>query len=226
MQVRCLLSCRRAAHALCGGELPTHAGGLVVHVAAGFSGLMGAAMLGPAATAPAVAPDCNLRHLAGGAWLLWVGAMSLCASSALEPSAGAALSLLNTQVRGVDRPSTPAFQPFLPNPTSEPFRPLQCCAAASALVWLLQDWAAGKPSVTSACVGAIAGVVCMAAGCDKVSPLGALAMGAIIAVLGRCALAVACARAAPSRTLDSTRCAGGRRPDSRQRSEATVRRLS
>jgi Amt family ammonium transporter len=138
------------------------AGGTVVHANAGVAALVVAACLGRRRgwPDPQMRPH-NLPLVMTGAALLWFGWFGFNGGSALNADGIAALAVLNTQV-----------------------------AAASALIcWaLVERIRFGKPTSLGAASGAIAGLVAITPAAGYVTPLAAIAIGAIAGVV--CQLAV------------------------------------
>lgn len=129
------------------------AGGSVVEINSGIAGLVAAIMLGKRKGFPqeAMIPH-NLILSVTGASLLWVGWLGFNGGSALAANATAAFALANTQIAG----------------------------AAAALVWMAIEWYLHKrPSVLGIISGAVAGLVAITPACAYVSPMGALAIGAL-----------------------------------------------
>ncbi len=128
------------------------AGGTVVHINAGVSGLVAAIMLGKRAGlgTESLAPH-NLVLSVIGAAMLWVGWFGFNAGSALAANGGAAMAMAVTQI----------------------------AAATAALAWMFAEWILrGKPSVLGIISGAIAGLVAITPAAGFVTPAGALAIGA------------------------------------------------
>jgi Amt family ammonium transporter len=138
------------------------AGGAVVHANAGVAALVIAARLGRRKgwPDPQMRPH-NLPLVLIGTALLWFGWFGFNGGSALTANGVAALAVVNTQA-----------------------------AAASALVaWALAErFRFGKPTTLGAASGAIAGLVAITPAAGYVSPVGALAIGALAGVI--CHLAV------------------------------------
>ncbi|AVX21390.1 ammonium transporter [Carboxydocella sporoproducens DSM 16521] len=129
------------------------AGGLVVHISSGVSGLVAALVLGKRRgyghepMAPHQVPMTVL-----GAGLLWFGWFGFNAGSALGANATAALALVTTNT----------------------------AAAAAALAWMFLEWLHhGKPTALGVASGAVAGLVAITPAAGFVSVLSALAIGAI-----------------------------------------------
>ena len=128
------------------------AGGLVVHMSSGFSGLALAMYLGPrAGFGKKPMPPHNLPLVVIGAALLWVGWFGFNAGSALAADGTAALAFITTST----------------------------ATSCAILVWVLIEWLhQGKATVLGAATAAVAGLVSITPACASVSPIGALAVGA------------------------------------------------
>jgi len=132
------------------------AGGTVVHIAAGVSGLAAILLLRKRHGYPehAMHPNSMVLTLTG-AGLLWFGWFGFNGGSALAANGLAAAALTASQ----------------------------CAAAAAALSWLLAEWVhKGKPTALGLASGLVAGLVAVTPASGFVSPLGALAIGAISGV--------------------------------------------
>ncbi|AKH17089.1 ammonium transporter [Deinococcus soli (ex Cha et al. 2016)] len=129
------------------------AGGTVVEVASGVSGLVAALVLGPRLGFPRmVSVPHNVPLVLLGTGLLWFGWLGFNAGSALAAGQTAAYALLNTNT----------------------------AAAAALLVWLLWDQLrGGKPTAIGAATGAVVGLVAITPACGFVTPGGALLIGAV-----------------------------------------------
>ncbi|MEB3195961.1 MAG: ammonium transporter [Candidatus Sericytochromatia bacterium] len=138
------------------------AGGTVVHVAAGFSALVAAAVVGSRSRpSPVVSQGYQVPFVLLGAALLWFGWFGFNGGSALEANGIAALAVTTTNT----------------------------AAAAGALSWmLLEGWRERKVTVVGGASGAVAGLVAITPAAGFVSPLAAIAIGAVSAVA--CAYAV------------------------------------
>ncbi len=143
------------------------AGSVVVHAVGGFAGLAGALVLGPrlgrfsedGKSTPL--PGHNITYAAIGVFLLWVGWYGFNPGSQLTYG-GVANSEATTYI---------ALTTTL-------------AAGAGAVVAMLVAWGLfGKPDVTMALNGVLAGLVSITANCDQVSPTSALIIGAIGGVL-------------------------------------------
>jgi ammonium transporter, Amt family len=138
------------------------AGGTAVHANAGAAALALALVVGRRIgwKDGNFAPH-NLPLVVIGAGLLWFGWFGFNAGSAFASDGIAGLALLNTQV----------------------------ATASAILAWLIVDRIRGiKPSVLGACSGVIAGLVAITPAAGLVSPVGAIAIGAIAGAI--CPLAI------------------------------------
>lgn len=138
------------------------AGGTVVHISSGVSGLVATLMLGRrVGREPEVIRPHNMPLTVLGAGLLWFGWFGFNAGSALAANGVAALAFLVTNT----------------------------CAAAGALSWVAAEWVHhGKPTAFGAVSGAVAGLVAITPAAGYVSPISAIAMGLVAGPL--CYLAV------------------------------------
>jgi len=129
------------------------AGGTVVHIASGASGLVAAWVLGPRqgfGREPMVPHNLLVTVLGGG--LLWAGWFGFNAGSAFEASGRAAGALLTTQVG----------------------------ACAGAALWGLCEYVRrGQWSVLGTITGAIAGLIAITPASGYVDLYGAMAIGAV-----------------------------------------------
>lgn len=132
------------------------AGGTVVHILAGVTGLVAANMAGPRrgfGKEPMVPHNLSLTVL--GAGLLWAGWFGFNAGSAFEASSRAAGALLATQV----------------------------AAGAGALIWAVCEMLRRQQmSVLGMATGAIAGLIAITPASGYVGVYGAVCIGAISAV--------------------------------------------
>mmetsp|Transcript_64388 Transcript_64388/g.94277 ORF Transcript_64388/g.94277 Transcript_64388/m.94277 type:complete len:727 (+) Transcript_64388:235-2415(+) len=127
------------------------AGGNVVHVAAGFSGLVCSIVVGKRANfgRENFHPHNILISVLGAA-LLWVGWMGFNGGTAGRAGAQAALACLNSQIS----------------------------AATGSLSWMTTEWLIRKrPSVLGIISGALAGLVCITPGAGYVDTTGAFVSG-------------------------------------------------
>ena len=132
-------------------------GGYVIHLAAGTSGFVAAAMVGPRLQADRdhFPPNSLLITLAG-AGVLWLGWNGFNGGDPYFANADAGAAVLNTNT----------------------------CTAVALLVWTLLDKLAyGKPSVLGAVNGMIAGLVAITPAAGYVDGLGAIAIGVIAGII-------------------------------------------
>ncbi len=138
------------------------AGGTVVHVAAGVSGLVLAMMLGRRRDYPegAILPN-NLVLTLTGAGLLWFGWFGFNAGSAVgftPPVSGATAGLA--------------------------FATTQTAAASAALVWMLIEWQhTGKPTSLGMASGIVAGLVAITPAAGHVTPASAIVIGSLSSLI-------------------------------------------
>lgn len=133
------------------------AGGTVVHISSGVSALVAAMMLGPRKNYPdRLAPPHNVPFILLGAGLLWFGWFGFNAGSALASGQLATAAFVTTNTS----------------------------AAAGALTWLiLEKVLRGKPTAVGAATGAVAGLVGITPAAGFVTPLAAILIGSITAVV-------------------------------------------
>jgi ammonium transporter, Amt family len=133
------------------------AGGTVVHINAGVSGLVAAYFLGKRIGfgKEALTPH-NLTMTMIGASMLWFGWFGFNAGSALEAGNSAVLAFMNT---------------FL-------------ATACAVLTWILAEWMLrGKPSMLGAASGAVAGLVAITPAAGNVGIPGAFVIGSLAGVV-------------------------------------------
>jgi Amt family ammonium transporter len=126
-------------------------GGYVIHLAAGTSGFVAAAVIGPRIQQDRdhFPPNSLLMALAG-AGILWLGWNGFNGGDPYFANADAAAAILNTNL----------------------------CTCVSLLVWTIMDsMAYGKPSVVGAINGMIAGLVGITPGAGYVNGWGAIIIG-------------------------------------------------
>lgn len=140
------------------------AGGIVVHVTSGFSALACALYMGSRrGYGKEPMPPHNLPLTIIGAGLLWFGWFGFNAGSALGANAIAATTFVVTNV----------------------------AAAAAALTWMGIEWkATGKPTLLGGATGAVAGLATVTPASGFVSPLSAILIGIITAMVCYTAVAV------------------------------------
>lgn len=125
------------------------AGGLVVHVSSGVSGLVAALMIGKRKSKEETLPG-NIPYVAIGAALLWVGWFGFNAGSAIGANglAGSAFMATNT------------------------------AAAVGGLTWFVLDWIfTKKPTIIGAASGLIAGLASITPAAGFVTVAAAMAIG-------------------------------------------------
>ncbi len=129
------------------------AGGSVVHINAGVSGLVCAYLLGPRQNYGKEAFEpFNLGLTMAGAGLLWVGWFGFNAGSAVASDGRAGLAMAVTHI----------------------------AAAAGALSWMAGEWLVRRrPSLLGMCSGLVAGLVAITPAAGFVTPRSALVIGAI-----------------------------------------------
>ncbi len=129
------------------------AGGSVVHINAGISGLVCAYVLGPRlGYGREPFEPYNLGLTMTGAGLLWVGWFGFNAGSALTADGRAGLAMLVTHI----------------------------AACAGALAWMSGEWMVrGRPSLLGLCSGLVAGLVAITPAAGFVTPGSALLIGVV-----------------------------------------------
>lgn len=133
------------------------AGGTVVHISAGVSGLVAAIILGARRGYPktAIHPN-NLVMTMMGAGLLWVGWFGFNAGSSISCGLTTAQALTATQA----------------------------AAAAGAMTWLIvEGWHQGKATGLGFASGILAGLVAVTPAAGVVKPAGAMALGALASII-------------------------------------------
>lgn len=133
------------------------AGGIVVHVTAGFAALVACIVIGPRAGYPTnLDPPHNLTMTLMGTAMLWVGWFGFNGGSELAANGSAAMAVFVTHLS----------------------------ASVATLVWMAIEWVKlGKPSVLGAATGAIAGLAAITPASGYVGPLGAIAIGTSSAIV-------------------------------------------
>jgi ammonium transporter, Amt family len=132
------------------------AGGSVVHINAGVTGLVCAYFLGPRRGYGREAFEpFNLGLTMAGAGLLWVGWFGFNAGSAVAADGRAGMAMLVTHI----------------------------AAAAGAMSWMLGEWIIrGRPSLLGLCSGLVAGLVAITPASGFVTPPSALLIGAVAGI--------------------------------------------
>lgn len=133
------------------------AGGTVVHISAGISGLVAVLYMGNRRGYPKRnMPPNNLVMTMIGAGLLWVGWFGFNAGSSVSSGLSTAQALTATQT----------------------------AAAAGALSWMIiEGWHQGKATALGFASGILAGLVAVTPAAGVVQPAGALALGAIASLV-------------------------------------------
>ncbi len=133
------------------------AGGLVVHVTAGMSAFVLAAMLGPRRGFPReVHPPHSPGLVMMGAAMLWVGWYGFNGGSALTSDGAAGMAILVTHIS----------------------------AATAAITWMAIEWIKhGRPTLIGTTTGAIAGLATITPASGFVGPVGALVYGVVAGLL-------------------------------------------
>jgi Amt family ammonium transporter len=133
------------------------AGGTVVHISSGVSALAAALMVGKRrGHGVEPMPPHNLPLTVTGAAMLWVGWFGFNAGSALSSGALATSAFVVTHI----------------------------ATAAATLAWMVTEWLSRrKPTVLGAASGAVAGLVAITPASGFVSPLSAMAIGAVAGML-------------------------------------------
>ena len=152
-------------------------GGYVIHLAAGVSGFVAAAVTGPRLQRDREidAPN-NLLMVATGAGLLWLGWNGFNGGDPYLANDVAGAAILNTNI----------------------------CTAIAFLTWVACDYLTGhKPSLISSVNGMITGLVAITPAAGFVNGWGALAMGLIAGLICYFALNYL-SRVAPFRSVDDT----------------------
>ncbi len=132
------------------------AGGTVVHIAAGFSALAFAMVIGPRkgfGKSP-MEPN-NIPLTVIGAGLLWVGWFGFNAGSALAADGVAVNALITTNTS----------------------------AAAAGLVWMMLSWLDGRPSTLGIATGMVVGLAAVTPASGFVTPIAAMVIGMVAAPL-------------------------------------------
>jgi Amt family ammonium transporter len=152
-------------------------GGYVIHLSAGVSGFVAAAVIGPRLMRDREidAPN-NVAMVAVGAGLLWLGWNGFNGGDPYASNMSAAAAILNTNL----------------------------CTAVAFLVWVGCDYLTGrKPGLISGVNGMITGLVAITPAAGYVNGYGAIAMGVIASILVYFALNYL-SRLRPFRNVDDT----------------------
>src|ERR671910_514351 len=138
------------------------AGGTVIHITSGWSGLIIALMLGRRLGYGKIPMEPhNISLVVLGAALLWVGWFGFNAGSAGAAASNASSAFLATQI----------------------------ATGMAAVTWALISWAhTGRPSTVGAASGAVAGLVAITPASGFVSPMSSIIIGIVAAVVCYAAL--------------------------------------
>src|SRR5437879_786004 len=130
-----------------------YSGGYVIHVAAGTSGVVAAAVLGPRLLKDRQEnPPSNLMMAIAGGGLLWLGWSGFNGGDPYFANADAAAAVLNTHV----------------------------CTAVALLTWMILDIVrTGKPNTAGMINGMIAGLVAITPGAGWISGYSAMILGVV-----------------------------------------------
>lgn len=130
-----------------------YAGGNVVHISSGISGLVSAVMLGHRkGFGKEVFEPHNVMFTVVGVCMLWVGWFGFNAGSAVGASKRAAMAMLATHIS----------------------------TATASLTWLIAEWIeSGQPKLVAIASGAVAGLVAITPASGFVDPTGAFFIGFI-----------------------------------------------
>ena len=133
------------------------AGGTVVHMSSGWSALILALVMGKRQGYPRIAPPPhNMTYTVMGAALLWFGWFGFNAGSSLASNGLAVTAFVNTNT----------------------------ATAAAAVGWVLIDWFLNKKAtVLGAATGAVAGLVAITPAAGFVSPMSAIWIGLMVAIV-------------------------------------------
>ncbi|WP_167828088.1 ammonium transporter [Thermoproteus tenax] len=126
-------------------------GGYVIHVDAGIAAFIAAAMVGPRLIEERRLAPHNLTQVAAGLGLVWLGWNGFNGGDPYGSTVDAAIAVLATNV----------------------------ATAVATVVWMLLDTAYfGKPTLTGAAAGAVAGLVGITPAAGYVNMIGAIVIGA------------------------------------------------
>ena len=154
-----------------------YSGGYVIHLSAGVSGFVAAAVIGPRLRRDREidAPN-NVAMVAVGAGLLWLGWNGFNGGDPYTANMSAAAAVLNTNL----------------------------CTAVAFLVWVAWDYLTGrKPSLIGGVNGMITGLVAITPAAGYVNGYGAIALGVIASTIVYFALN-SLSRVRPFRNVDDT----------------------
>lgn len=136
------------------------AGGIVVHISAGFAALASVFVVGNRTYSSAeerhrMQVPHNRTFVALGTGLLWAGWFGFNGGSALASNAQASFAIVNTSI----------------------------AASMAMCIWMVVEWIhIGKPTLIGACIGAIAGLATITPAAGFVRPWAAILIGATAGV--------------------------------------------
>jgi Amt family ammonium transporter len=140
------------------------AGGIVVHITAGFSALAALAVVGKRPVDPTI-PKAdidkphNVPFVALGTAMLWFGWFGFNGGSALASNGSAVVAAVNSEIAG----------------------------SVALFLWLIIDWFRfGRPGLVGLCVGAIAGLATVTPAAGFIQPWGAFIIGVVASVCCYC----------------------------------------
>eukprot|EP00419_Tripos_fusus_P009024 CAMPEP_0172662598 /NCGR_PEP_ID=MMETSP1074-20121228/5446_1 /TAXON_ID=2916 /ORGANISM="Ceratium fusus, Strain PA161109" /LENGTH=435 /DNA_ID=CAMNT_0013478523 /DNA_START=94 /DNA_END=1401 /DNA_ORIENTATION=- len=137
------------------------AGGIVVHITAGFSALASLLIVGRRHVPEGMEPKeidvpHNIPMVATGTAILWFGWFGFNGGSALASGGVAVAAAVNTEIAG----------------------------SVACFMWMLMDWLKNKkPSLVGKCVGAIAGLATVTPAAGFIQPWGAFVIGVVASPL-------------------------------------------
>ncbi len=156
------------------------AGGTVVHISSGISGLVACIMLGKRKKSSSMTPH-NIPFVLLGAGLLWFGWFGFNAGSALQAN-GAALNAFVTT---------------------------NTAAAAATLSWILIEYFHhGKATILGAATGAVIGLVAITPGAGFVTPMYSIIIGLLVSPICYFAITVIKSKFGYDDALDAFGCHG------------------
>jgi Amt family ammonium transporter len=158
------------------------AGGTVVHISSGYSGLIAALMLGKrkGLGKESMAPH-HIPLTVLGAGLLWFGWFGFNAGSALGANGLAGMAFVNTNT----------------------------AAAAAAVAWVIVERLhRGKPTMLGAASGAVAGLVAITPGAGFVTPMSSIVIGLLGGIICYFAISLLKAKFGYDDALDAFGCHG------------------
>jgi len=131
------------------------AGGIVVHITAGFSALAALAVVGKRGDEEGRDVPHNVPFVALGTALLWFGWFGFNGGSALSSGGTAVAAAVNSEIAG----------------------------SVALFLWLVIDWyRLGKPGLVGLCVGAIAGLATVTPAAGFIQPWAAFVLGALATI--------------------------------------------